>query len=78
MSLFAALLLSLALSFASNVAATKTYDLTKFAWTLRSGQGNVSIPANVPSVAHMDLFKAGVIEEPVYGMLLLHSRDSWS
>ena len=35
-------------------------------WTLRNGNGSLSIPATVPGVVHLDLLRAEKIAEPYY------------
>jgi len=54
---------------ASVVASTILYDLSKVSWTLENVERKISVPAKIPSVAHLDLYKAGVIGEPTYGKL---------
>ena len=41
------------------------YSLSNLSWTLRNGNGSIVIPAKVPSQAHLDLFNAGIIEDPL-------------
>ncbi|KZP11220.1 glycoside hydrolase family 2 protein [Athelia psychrophila] len=62
---------------ALGAAAATTIDLTTPAlkWTLTNGQGNVSVPAAVPSHAQLDLFAAGVVGDPLLGENNVH--DNW-
>ncbi|KAK7043101.1 hypothetical protein VNI00_008455 [Paramarasmius palmivorus] len=41
------------------------FDLSELQWTLKSRNGSVVVPATIPSQAHLDLVKAGVITEPL-------------
>ncbi|KAJ5611413.1 hypothetical protein N7510_008132 [Penicillium lagena] len=41
-------------------------NLSDVQWTLSNGV-NVTIPGNLPSQAHLDLFDAGIIGDPLYG-----------
>lgn len=52
----------------ASISLAKTViDLSGSDWTLTNQQGNVSIPGTVPSHAHLDLYAAGVINDPLYG-----------
>lgn len=42
------------------------YSLSNLSWILRNGNGSIVIPAKVPSQAHLDLFDAGIIENPLF------------
>ena len=55
--------------FASTTAA-KVFDLSKSNWTLISpgNESFVAIEGHVPSQAHLDLFAAGVISDPYFGL----------
>ena len=44
------------------------FDLSGLDWTLRNQNGTIAIPASVPSQAHLDLVKAGIITEPLLGI----------
>lgn len=63
-TLSSALLLGTAISQSSNVL-----DLSTVNWTLSSPQNSsISVPGSVPSQAHLDLFAAGVIPDPYFGL----------
>lgn len=56
-----------AFSFLSAIACAQSiYDLSNVRWTLTNGV-NVTIPGNLPSQAHLDLYAAGIIDDPLYG-----------
>ena len=57
----AAALLSLQLAAAGT---HRTIDLSDQEWTLTSPDNDESVPGKVPSHAHVDLFNAGVIQDP--------------
>ncbi|KAJ5776260.1 uncharacterized protein N7511_001271 [Penicillium nucicola] len=43
-------------------------DLSGDGWTVSSKALNISVPGRVPSQAHLDLFAAGAIDDPYYGL----------
>ncbi|CAG7996571.1 unnamed protein product [Penicillium salamii] len=43
-------------------------DLSGDGWTVSSSALNISVPGHVPSHAHLDLFAAGVIDDPYHGL----------
>lgn len=44
-------------------------DLSTIPWVLSSPQyPNISVPGSVPSHAHLDLFREGVIPDPYFGL----------
>ncbi|KAK0835009.1 hypothetical protein LTR73_001301 [Friedmanniomyces endolithicus] len=50
-------------------SATQTvHPLSGSNWTLSDPGSNVSIPANFPSQAHLDLYAAGIIGDPLYAL----------
>lgn len=49
-------------------SATNIVDLSEQNWTLSNAPYNISVPGKVPSHVHLDLFSAGVIEDPYYGL----------
>ncbi|KAF7976445.1 hypothetical protein HWV62_6683 [Athelia sp. TMB] len=49
------------------VSGKSVIDLSGSHWTLTNQQRNVSIGGAVPSHAHLDLYAAGVIDDPLYG-----------
>jgi beta-mannosidase len=59
------LLLSL---LAHSASAKKILDLTTHPWTLSNDALNISVPARLPSQAHLDLFAAGVIGDPYHDL----------
>ncbi|KAF2432108.1 putative beta-mannosidase [Tothia fuscella] len=50
------------------VEGLKVFNLSESSWTLSNQQRNISVPAKLPSVAHLDLFAAGVIPDPYLGL----------
>ncbi|KAG7098220.1 hypothetical protein E1B28_000187 [Marasmius oreades] len=46
-------------------ATAAVFDLSDLDWTLKSRNGSVVVPGRVPSQAHLDLARAGVITEPL-------------
>ena len=46
----------------------KVFDLSKANWTLSNSIYNISVPGSVPSQAHLDLYRAGVIPDPYFGL----------
>lgn len=40
---------------------------SQVSWTLSSAPLDISVPGNVPSHTHLDLYAAGVIGDPYYG-----------
>jgi beta-mannosidase len=55
-------------------------DLGNENWTLTGP--NITVPGSAPSQAHLDLFAAGVIGDPLYGEndteLLWVQRSNWT
>ncbi len=43
------------------------FNLSTLDWTLRNENGSIVIPGAVPSQAHLDLLRAGIITEPLLG-----------
>lgn len=60
--------------FGSETGAQRVVDLNGSGWTLRSQNGSISVPATVPSQQYLDLFSAGVIEDPLYGF---NNEQTW-
>lgn len=56
------------LSTTSTATAQKVLDLSTAKWTLSNPIYNISVPGSVPSQAHLDLYSAGVIPDPYYGL----------
>lgn len=48
--------------------AVNIIDLSDSSWTLSSIPRNITVPGKVPSQVHLDLFAAGVIPDPYYGL----------
>lgn len=44
------------------------FSLSSLEWTLKNANGSIAIPATVPSQAHLDLLRAGIITEPLLGI----------
>ncbi|KAL5342765.1 glycoside hydrolase superfamily [Aspergillus crustosus] len=56
---------------ASNLASSSSLhvlELSDINWTLNNTALNITVPASLPSQAHLDLLKAGIIEDPYYGL----------
>lgn len=51
-----------------NTTGQNVIDLGKANWTISDPGQNVSVAASLPSQAHLDLFAAGVISDPYYGL----------
>ena len=49
-------------------SAKKILDLTTHPWILSNDALNISVPARLPSQAHLDLFAAEVIEDPYHDL----------
>ncbi|PHH69121.1 hypothetical protein CDD83_5828 [Cordyceps sp. RAO-2017] len=49
-------------------ASVRELDLAAQQWTLLNAARNISVPGAVPSHVHLDLLRAGVIEEPNLGL----------
>lgn len=45
-----------------------TFSLSDLQWTLRNEDGSITVPGRVPSQTHLDLWRAGVIEDPLRGI----------
>ncbi|KAF4306315.1 Glycoside hydrolase family 2 immunoglobulin-like beta-sandwich [Botryosphaeria dothidea] len=58
----------LSLAALAPVAAQRVVDLSGPGWTLSNPSLNVSVPAKLPSQAHLDLFDAQVIGDPYFGL----------
>lgn len=52
----------------SLTAWAEILSLSSLNWTLKNQNGSIVIPAQVPSQAHLDLARAGVITEPLLGI----------
>ncbi|KIJ51534.1 glycoside hydrolase family 2 protein [Sphaerobolus stellatus SS14] len=58
-------------------ASSQTFSLSSLEWTLRNQNGSIVIPGAVPSQAHVDLLKAGLITEPLLGINDYTQRWIW-
>ncbi|KAI5889009.1 glycoside hydrolase family 2 protein [Schizophyllum commune H4-8] len=67
---------------ASSAVKAAIFDLSELQWTLRSANGSVEVPGAVPSHAHLDLLRAGIITEPNLGINDYTERwvfyDNWT
>ncbi|KAJ7750828.1 glycoside hydrolase family 2 protein [Mycena metata] len=58
------------------------FDLSALNWTLTNQNGSISVPGAVPSQAHLDLVRAGIITEPLLGINDFTERwvfmDNWT
>jgi len=52
----------------ASISAQKVFDLSTAQWTLSNPVHNISIPGSVPSQAHLDLHREGVIPDPYFGL----------
>ena len=50
------------------LARADVFSLSNLSWTLKNANGSIVIPAQVPSQAHLDLMRAGIITEPLLGI----------
>jgi beta-mannosidase len=68
----------------ASTTAAKIFDLNKSNWTLTSpgNESIVGIEGKVPSQAHLDLYAAGVIPDPYFGLNDFHlrwvARSNWN
>lgn len=53
---------------ASSLAAAQVFDLSELQWTLKNQNGSIVVPGSLPSQAHLDLFEAGIINDPLLGI----------
>ncbi|KIK54373.1 glycoside hydrolase family 2 protein [Collybiopsis luxurians FD-317 M1] len=53
------------------------FDLSELSWTLKNENGSIVVPGSVPSQAHLDLLKAGVITEPLLEINDFTQRWVW-
>jgi beta-mannosidase len=63
--------LQIAFAFAATLpllVRCEVFNLADLKWNLRNQNGSISIPAKVPSQAHIDLLNAGIITEPLLGI----------
>ncbi|KIJ68032.1 glycoside hydrolase family 2 protein [Hydnomerulius pinastri MD-312] len=64
------------------LARAQVFSLSDLNWTLRNQNGSIVVPGSLPSQAHLDLLKAGVINEPLLGINEYTERwvvnDNWT
>lgn len=58
-------------------AARQVTDLSTYSWTLQSLPLNISVPATIPSQAHLDLLASDVVVELEYGLADFGLRWIW-
>ncbi|KAG1812220.1 glycoside hydrolase family 2 protein [Suillus subaureus] len=67
---------------ASSLAVAQVFDLSELQWTLKNQNGSIVVPGNLPSQAHLDLFEAGIINDPLLGINEFTERwvinDNWT
>lgn len=56
------------LGIASAESSSKIFELSEAKWTLSSSIYNISVPGSVPSQVHLDLYNAGAIPDPYFGL----------
>nr|XP_012626414.1 beta-mannosidase [Microcebus murinus] len=75
------LLLLLALCGAGSAAGARSYSL-RGRWTVRSGNGSLELPGQVPGCVHSALLQQGLIQDPYYRFNDLNYRwislDNWT
>jgi beta-mannosidase len=73
--------LALASVVSTYVFAQSVVNLSDVGWTV-SHNINVSVPGKLPSQAHLDLYAAGIIDDPLYGFndvnQLWVQRSNWT
>ncbi|KAG0707047.1 glycoside hydrolase family 2 protein [Suillus ampliporus] len=64
------------------LAAAQVFDLSDLQWTLKNQNGSIVVPGSLPSQAHLDLFEAGIINDPLLGINEFTERwvinDNWT
>ncbi|EIW76704.1 glycoside hydrolase family 2 protein [Coniophora puteana RWD-64-598 SS2] len=61
-----------------SLALGQVVDLSQLSWTLKNANGSIAIPGSLPSQAHLDLAKAGIITEPLLGINEFTERWVWA
>lgn len=65
----------------ATACAQSIYSLSNVRWTVTNGV-NVTVPGKLPSQAHLDLYAAGIIDDPLYGFndvnQLWVQRSNWT
>ena len=57
-----------------SVVLGSVFSLSDLNWTLKNANGSIVIPGSVPSQAHLDLLRAGIITEPLLGINGAHMK----
>ncbi|EGO00434.1 glycoside hydrolase family 2 protein [Serpula lacrymans var. lacrymans S7.3] len=64
------------------LALGQVFDLSDLQWTLKNQNGSIVVPGAVPSQAHLDLYRAGIINNPLLGINEYTERwivnDNWT
>lgn len=67
---------------ASTLAVAHVFDLSELQWTLKNQNGSIVVPGSLPSQTHLDLFEAGIIDDPLFGINEFTERwvinDNWT
>lgn len=67
---------------ASSPALAQVFDLSGLQWTLKNQNSSIIVPGSLPSQAHLDLFEAGIINDPLLGINEFTERwvinDNWT
>ncbi|KAJ6476699.1 glycoside hydrolase family 2 protein [Mycena vitilis] len=75
-------LLALVLWWLPSCVFAAVFDLSALDWNLVNQNGSISVPGSLPSQAHLDLVRAGVITEPLLGINDFTERwvfmDNWT
>ncbi|KAJ7669852.1 glycoside hydrolase family 2 protein [Mycena polygramma] len=75
-------LLTLVLWWLPSCVFAAVFDLSALDWNLVNQNGSISVPGSLPSQAHLDLVRAGVITEPLLGINDFTERwvfmDNWT
>lgn len=50
------------------LARARVFSLSDLGWTPQNQNGSIIVPGSLPSQAHIDLFKAGIINDPLLGI----------
>jgi beta-mannosidase len=51
-----------------SLSTAHVFNLSSLQWTLKNQNGSIVVPGSLPSQAHLDLFRAGVINDPLLGI----------
>ncbi|KAK9829297.1 hypothetical protein WJX72_005014 [[Myrmecia] bisecta] len=64
----------LAVTSALGAEGAASYSLADKAWTLSNGNGSISLPASVPGYALHTLYKAGLVQDPLFRFAEIDER----